>query len=58
MDGQIMANMFKPFFTTKESGTGLGMFISKKIIDNHGGSIDIQSEPARGTTVTVTLPVA
>jgi len=58
MDGQIMANMFKPFFTTKKNGTGLGMFISKKIIDNHGGSIDIQSEPAGGTTVTVTLPVA
>lgn len=58
MDRQTMANMFKPFFTTKESGTGLGMFISKKIIDNHGGSIEIQSEPAKGTTITVTLPVA
>lgn len=58
IDKQTLANMFNPFFTTKESGTGLGMFISKKIIDNHGGQIEIQSEPENGTTVTVTLPVA
>ncbi len=58
MDQQTLANMFNPFFTTKESGTGLGMFISKKIIDNHGGHIEIRSEPAGGTTVTVLLPVA
>ncbi|NLI14276.1 two-component system sensor histidine kinase NtrB [Pelotomaculum propionicicum] len=58
MDKQTLANMFNPFFTTKDSGAGLGMFISKKIIDNHGGHIEIQSEPARGTTVTVLLPVA
>lgn len=58
MDKQTMANMFNPFFTTKNSGTGLGMFISKKIIDNHGGNIEIQSEPGRGATVTVVIPVA
>lgn len=58
MDEQTLGNMFNPFFTTKESGTGLGMFISKKIIDNHGGHIEIRSEPAKGTTVTVLLPVA
>jgi len=58
MDEQTVTNLFDPFFTTKESGTGLGMFISKKIIDNHGGRIEIQSEPERGTTVTVLLPVA
>ncbi len=58
MNKQTLENMFNPFFTTKDSSTGLGMFISKKIIDNHGGHIEIQSEPARGTTVTVLLPVA
>ncbi len=57
MDEQTLANMFVPFFTTKESGTGLGMFISKKIIDNHGGRIEIQSEPDKGTTVKVLLPI-
>lgn len=57
MDKQAIANMFYPFFTTKENGTGLGMLISKKIIDNHGGQINIMSEPGRGTIVTVSLPV-
>lgn len=58
MDKQTIANMFDPFFTTKETGTGLGMFISKKIIDNHGGRLEVQSEPAKGTTVIVFLPVS
>lgn len=58
MDKKTIANMFNPFFTTKDSGTGLGMFISKKIIDNHGGHIEIQSKPGRGATVTVVIPVA
>jgi len=57
IDKETLENMFNPFFTTKESGTGLGMFTSKKIIDNHGGRIEIQSEPGKGTTVTVLLPV-
>jgi len=58
IDEDTIANMFNPFFTTKESGTGLGMFTSKKIIDNHGGRIEIQSEPGKGTTVVVLLPMA
>ncbi len=57
MDEQTVANIFTPFFTTKEGGTGLGMFTTKEIISNHGGRIEVQSEPGRGTTVTVLLPV-
>lgn len=57
IDEETIKNMFNPFFTTKENGTGLGMFTSKKIIDNHGGRIEIQSEPGKGTTVIVLLPV-
>lgn len=57
MDNQTMESMFDPFYTTKESGTGLGMFISKKIVDNHGGRLEVQSEPAKGTVVTVLLPM-
>jgi len=57
MDEQTRASMFDPFFTTKKNGTGLGMFIIKKLIDNHGGRIEIQSEPEKGTVVTVILPV-
>jgi len=49
--------IFNPFFTTKARGTGLGMAISKKIVEAHEGSIDVLSEPGRGTEFVVTLPL-
>jgi PAS domain S-box-containing protein len=48
--------IFLPFFTTKPSGTGLGMAIVKKIVDLHGGDIVIDSAPGRGTRVRISLP--
>jgi PAS domain S-box-containing protein len=48
--------IFLPFFTTKPSGTGLGMSIVKKIVDLHGGDIVIDSVPGRGTRVRISLP--
>jgi len=48
--------IFLPFYTTKPTGTGLGMAIVKKIMDLHGGEIDIESAPGRGTTVRLTIP--
>jgi two-component system sensor histidine kinase HydH len=50
-------NLFIPFFTTKDKGTGLGLPISQRIIENHGGTIEVRSQPGEGATFTVLLPV-
>jgi signal transduction histidine kinase len=49
--------IFNPFFTTKEKGTGLGMAISKKIVEAHEGKIDVISQSGSGTDFVVTLPM-
>ena len=52
-----MNNIFVPFFTTKEKGSGLGLAVSQKIIHEHGGFIDISSVKSRGTKVSVYIPI-
>lgn len=49
--------IFDPFFTTKEEGTGLGLTVSYKIIENHGGKIEVMSDTGEGATFVVSLPV-
>ncbi len=51
-----MGRIFEPFFTTKARGTGLGLPLCRKIIEEWGGTIRVESTPARGTTVSVVLP--
>ncbi len=60
MDEETLSKMFDPFFTTKDvnEGTGLGMSISYKIVQNHGGEIDVKSQINSGTQVTITLPIS
>lgn len=53
-----LAHIFEPFFTTKENdvGTGLGLYLSKMIIERAGGRLTVKSKPGQGTTFTVSLP--
>jgi len=52
----VKANLFKPFMTTKENGTGLGLPFCKRVIDAHGGQISFASSQGKGTTFTIRLP--
>ena len=59
MTPDVKSRLFDPFFTTKgKGGTGMGMAVSFGIIRRHNGSIDVESEPGRGTTFRISLPVA
>jgi signal transduction histidine kinase len=53
-----MAKLFRPFHTTKPDGNGLGLATTRKIVRAHGGTIDVQSTPGRGTKFTIALPAA
>jgi two-component system sensor histidine kinase HydH len=56
MTPEVAARVFRPFFSTKAGGTGLGLATTRKIIAAHGGSIAVESEPGRGTKFTICLP--
>ncbi len=56
MDEVVRAQLFSPFFTTKEDGVGLGMAIVKRIVDAHKGTIEVASAPESGTSFRITFP--
>jgi signal transduction histidine kinase len=53
----LKPHLFDPFFSTKEDGTGLGLFVSQNIVQESGGRIEVKSQVGEGTTFTVRLPV-
>ena len=57
MPESIQTKIMEPFFTTKEEGTGLGLSIANRIVQEHGGRLDIQSKEGSGSTFIITLPM-
>jgi signal transduction histidine kinase len=57
MSERVVSRIFDPFFTTRDDGIGLGMNNVKKVIDAHLGSIEVESEEGKGTTVSIMLPI-
>jgi two-component system, NtrC family, sensor histidine kinase PilS len=53
-----LTQVFEPFYTTKPQGTGLGLAIAHRIVEDHGGEMQVQSEPYRGTRFTISVPVS
>ncbi|HXX49266.1 MAG TPA: HAMP domain-containing sensor histidine kinase [Myxococcota bacterium] len=56
MDAETQARIFKPFFTSKANGTGLGLAITRKLVDAHGGTIEVSSAPGQGSEFTIQFP--
>jgi len=57
MAEETRARMFDLFFTTKDTGTGLGMPIARSVVEQHGGRLEVRSQLGRGTQIRVLVPV-
>jgi signal transduction histidine kinase len=56
IDPDHLPHIFRPFFTTKRAGTGLGLSLVQRVIDLHGGDVQVESEPGKGTQFSISLP--
>ena len=57
MDKSLVSKVFQLFFTTKRKGSGLGLSITRRLIEQHGGHIDLESDPGKGTVFDIFLNV-
>jgi signal transduction histidine kinase len=57
MTPEVLDRIRKPYFTTKEGGSGLGVAVARGLVEQHGGSMEFKSSAGKGTTVTITLPM-
>lgn len=54
---ELLAAIYDMHFTTKNGGTGVGLYVARSVVQSHGGAVEVQSAPGQGTTFTVTLPL-
>jgi signal transduction histidine kinase len=57
IEPDVRARVFEPYFSTRAAGTGLGLAIARKVVEDHGGTIALESAPGEGTEVTIQLPI-
>ena len=57
ISAEQIGRIFEPYYTTKSNGSGLGLMIVQRIVRDHGGMIDVESDVGRGTTVRIKLPI-
>ncbi|MEE8184283.1 MAG: ATP-binding protein [Acidobacteriota bacterium] len=57
IDPEQIQRLFEPYFSTKETGTGIGLAVTRSAVQEHGGRVEVTSHPGRGTTMTLILPV-
>ena len=57
IDADTIDRLFEPYFSTKKGGTGLGLPTSRRIVEEHDGTLSCHSEPGRGTEFTLALPI-
>jgi signal transduction histidine kinase len=58
MTAEEIRGAFEPYYSTKDAGLGLGLALTRKIVTDHGGAIDLDSAPGRGTVARIVLPLA
>jgi signal transduction histidine kinase len=58
MAEDVLKRIFEPYFSTKKSGVGLGLPTARRIVEQHGGTMEVASESGRGTQFTIRLPIS